>query len=51
AKRARGLMARYAAVKGLKRPAALKDFDVDGYLFDEASSDARTWVFRRKLAA
>ncbi|HTH44996.1 MAG TPA: peroxide stress protein YaaA [Oxalicibacterium sp.] len=51
AKRARGLMARYAATKGLKRPAALKDFDVDGYRFDESISDAHTWVFRRKLAA
>lgn len=51
AKRARGLMARYAAEKNLKRPAALKDFNVDGYAYDEASSDAQHWVFKRRLAA
>ncbi|HEY0061653.1 MAG TPA: peroxide stress protein YaaA [Telluria sp.] len=51
AKRARGLMARYAAVKGITDPAKLKRFNVDGYAFDKAGSDDRNWVFRRKLAA
>jgi cytoplasmic iron level regulating protein YaaA (DUF328/UPF0246 family) len=51
AKRARGMMARYAAVKGITDPAKLKRFDVDGYAFDENGSDERTWLFRRKLAA
>jgi cytoplasmic iron level regulating protein YaaA (DUF328/UPF0246 family) len=51
AKRARGLMARYAATKGIVRPQALKAFDVDGYAFDEGSSDAQSWVFKRRVAA
>jgi len=49
AKRARGLMARYAAQKALKRPSALKNFDVEGYAYDEAASDAQHWVFRRRV--
>jgi cytoplasmic iron level regulating protein YaaA (DUF328/UPF0246 family) len=49
AKRARGLMARYAAVKGIKDPQKLKNFDVDGYAFDETVSDERSWVFRRRV--
>jgi cytoplasmic iron level regulating protein YaaA (DUF328/UPF0246 family) len=51
AKRARGMMARYAAVKGIKDPNKLKHFDVDGYAFDEAASGERTWVFRRRVDA
>lgn len=50
AKRARGLIARYAAMKGLVRPQALKTFDAEGYAFDETSSDARSWVFKRRIA-
>ena len=49
AKRARGLMARYAAVKGITDPAKLKAFKVDGYSFAKRDSDERTWIFRRKL--
>ncbi len=51
AKRARGLMARYAAVKGIVDPVKLKRFNVDGYAFDKADSTDTSWVFRRKLAA
>ncbi|MGV7207486.1 peroxide stress protein YaaA [Oxalobacteraceae bacterium A2-2] len=51
AKRARGLMARYAAEKNISDPARLKKFDVDGYAFDSAASNEQTWIFRRKLAA
>ena len=51
AKRARGMMARYAIEKGITDPEALKDFDVDGYAFDEAASKERTWVFRRRIEA
>jgi cytoplasmic iron level regulating protein YaaA (DUF328/UPF0246 family) len=51
AKRARGMMARYAAQNGVTDPEQLKDFDVDGYAFDEAVSKERQWVFRRRLAA
>ena len=51
AKRARGLMARYAAVKGITEAAKLKRFKVDGYAFDKKASDETNWVFRRKLEA
>jgi cytoplasmic iron level regulating protein YaaA (DUF328/UPF0246 family) len=51
AKRARGMMARYAAVKGITEAAKLKRFKVDGYAFDKRASDASHWVFRRKLEA
>jgi cytoplasmic iron level regulating protein YaaA (DUF328/UPF0246 family) len=51
AKRARGLMARYAAVKGITDPERLKAFKVDGYRFAKRDSDDRTWIFRRKLEA
>lgn len=51
AKRARGLMARYAAVKGITDPEKLKAFNVDGYKFDKKASSANEWVFRRKLEA
>lgn len=51
AKRARGMMARYAAQHGVKDPEQLKGFDVDGYAFEAAASGEHTWVFRRKLAA
>jgi cytoplasmic iron level regulating protein YaaA (DUF328/UPF0246 family) len=51
AKRARGLMARYAAQQGIRDPERLKEFDVDGYAFDAAASGEHTWVFRRKQAA
>lgn len=49
AKRARGLMARYAARKGIKRPERLKEFDAEGYAFDESASTESKWVFRRRL--
>ncbi|RCS59319.1 peroxide stress protein YaaA [Parvibium lacunae] len=48
AKRARGLMVRYAALNGLTDPAQLKGFDLEGYAFaPDVSSDA-SWVFRRQ---
>lgn len=47
AKRARGLMARYAAQKGIVDPEKLKSFRVDGYRFVRAESTATTWLFRR----
>jgi cytoplasmic iron level regulating protein YaaA (DUF328/UPF0246 family) len=50
AKRARGMMARYATDNAIKDPQKLKGFDVDGYAFDERESSERTWVFRRKVA-
>ena len=47
AKRARGMMARYAAVKGLTDPEKLKKFNEDGYEFDKRASTETSWVFRR----
>ncbi|CAH0289755.1 hypothetical protein SRABI118_04034 [Massilia sp. Bi118] len=51
AKRARGMMARYAAEKGITDPVKLKKFDADGYAFDKAASTEREWVFRRRVEA
>ncbi len=48
AKRARGLMARYAIDHKITKPEGLKAFDSDGYAFDADASDASTWVFRRR---
>jgi len=48
AKRARGLMTRYAVVNWLEAPEGLKGFDDDGYAFAPEVSDERTWVFRRR---
>lgn len=49
AKRARGLMARFATVGKLKAAEQLKAFDLDGYRFDEGASTERNWVFRRRI--
>lgn len=49
AKRARGLMTRYAVLNRLREPEGLKDFDLDGYAHAPEASDATTWVFRRRL--
>lgn len=48
AKRARGLMARFAVQGRLTSAGALKDFAVEGYRFADEASDAQRWVFRRK---
>jgi cytoplasmic iron level regulating protein YaaA (DUF328/UPF0246 family) len=48
AKRARGLMTRYAVVNRLVEPEGLKGFDYDGYVFAGEASDDKTWVFRRR---
>jgi cytoplasmic iron level regulating protein YaaA (DUF328/UPF0246 family) len=50
AKRARGLMARYAATKGITNPEKLKGFDLEGYAFDADVSTEKKWVFRRRVA-
>jgi cytoplasmic iron level regulating protein YaaA (DUF328/UPF0246 family) len=51
AKRARGLMARYAAMKHLTEPEKLKAFDLEGYAFVEEGSTDRAWLFRRRIEA
>lgn len=48
AKRARGLMARYAITHRLATPHRLEGFDLDGYAFAPASSEPERLVFRRK---
>jgi cytoplasmic iron level regulating protein YaaA (DUF328/UPF0246 family) len=50
AKRARGLMTRYAVLNRLTQPEGLKDFASDGYAYAPEVSDATTWVFRRRQA-
>ncbi len=51
AKRARGLMARYAVTHRVTSPKGLQGFDAEGYAFDAAVSEPDRLVFRRKLAA
>ena len=50
AKRARGLMARYAALNHINQPQKLKQFDLDGYAFAAEASSESSWVFRRRVA-
>ena len=47
AKKARGLMARYVIKERLQDPEGLKDFNLDGYRFDPASSSENQLVFLR----
>jgi len=47
AKKARGLMARYAIDRRIDRAEGLKDFDVAGYRYDAASSTGEVWTFAR----
>lgn len=49
AKRARGLMARYAATKKITRLEKLKAFDLEGYAFDADASNDNQWIFRRRI--
>jgi cytoplasmic iron level regulating protein YaaA (DUF328/UPF0246 family) len=48
AKRARGLMARYATVNKLTHIDQLKAFDSEGYAFDAKASTPLKLTFRRK---
>jgi uncharacterized protein len=50
AKRARGLMARYAITHRLKSPQGLEAFDLEGYAFVPAASEPDRLVFRRDRA-
>lgn len=49
AKRARGLMARYAITHRAKAPADLLTFDTEGYAYDASVSEPDRLVFRRRL--
>ena len=48
AKRARGLMARYAIVNRLSAIEKLQGFNAEGYRFDAAASSLERFVFRRR---
>ncbi|MDR2690339.1 MAG: peroxide stress protein YaaA [Azoarcus sp.] len=50
AKRARGLMSRYAMDKRAAFVEDLRDFDAEGYAFAPEASDKDTWIFRRRRA-
>lgn len=47
AKKARGLMARYIVDNDINNADKIKNFDVDGYRFDENLSEGDNWVFTR----
>lgn len=49
AKRARGLMARFALRQRLDRPEGLQAFQAEGYGFTPEASTADRWVFRRRI--
>ncbi len=49
AKKARGLMVRYATDQQIENAEALKHFDVNGYRFAPELSNETDWVFTRKI--
>lgn len=49
AKKARGQMVSYIVKNRLKDPAQLRNFDVEGYYFDDTESTDSRLVFKRKL--
>jgi uncharacterized protein len=51
AKRARGLMTRYAITHQVKTPKGLEGFNSEGYAFVPAASEPDRLVFRRKVSA
>jgi cytoplasmic iron level regulating protein YaaA (DUF328/UPF0246 family) len=50
AKKARGLMARYAITRRVETPRKLEQFNLEGYAFDPAASQPERLVFRRRTA-
>ena len=50
AKRARGLMARYAITHRIATPRQLEGFDLDGYAFAPGASSPERLVFRRRAS-
>lgn len=50
AKRARGLMVRYAVTAHIGKPEGLQGFAAEGYAYDASASTPERLVFRRKLA-
>lgn len=50
AKKARGLMVKFAAENQLTDSEQLKQFNLEGYQYCESASNEKTWVFRRREA-
>jgi cytoplasmic iron level regulating protein YaaA (DUF328/UPF0246 family) len=50
AKKARGLMTRYAIKNRIENPEDLKQFDLEGYTFNASMSEGDKWVFTRDHA-
>jgi hypothetical protein len=48
AKKARGQLSRFVIRNQLTDPQQMKEFDVDGYRFNEALSNGNKWVFTRR---
>ena len=48
AKRARGLMSRFAVMERITTADDLKGFDLEGYRYRDGDSDESTWVFGRE---
>jgi cytoplasmic iron level regulating protein YaaA (DUF328/UPF0246 family) len=51
AKRARGMMARFAVQHRIDDPEGLKAFASDGYAFDKKASTETSYVYRRRLGS
>ncbi|UYZ71191.1 peroxide stress protein YaaA [Moraxella bovis] len=47
AKKARGMMMNFCAKNQITNPDKLKNFDMDGYYFDEKASSDDEWMFKR----
>ena len=50
AKKARGLMARYMIDQRAEKADDLKNFDVEGYRYNEELSSQHEWIFTRHVA-
>lgn len=50
AKKARGSMATFIVKERIDKPEDLKQFNVDGYVYNESFSTEDTWVFTRKAS-
>ena len=50
AKKARGMMARFIVRNRITGAEALKEFDMEGYVYQPSLSDAANWTFTRKAA-
>ncbi|MBD3610262.1 MAG: peroxide stress protein YaaA [Gammaproteobacteria bacterium] len=51
AKKARGQLSRFVIQNRISEPEAMKEFNVDGYKFNQQLSTDKKWVFTRKQAA